>query len=126
MLIVNKLDRDILEKQLNPEDVYRSLCRTTESTNIVSTYLTLWIKKSVELFFHDLNQLCIERQGEECEKTGKDLILNIMPKRLPLGPTMLEMVARHLPSPLEAQMYRTRMSTKVLSTRRGHDATGDG
>jgi len=206
VLIVNKLDRAILEKQLEPEEVYQSICRTIESTNvIITTYLggedqevlggdcqvkpedgtvafacgihgwgfTLrtfakmlgkkfgisperlqkrlwgdnyydpdskkWVeepvspttgkklprsfcrfvlrpifrliknsldpKKNDELM-RDLEQLGIELKAEEREKTGKDLMKCVMPKFLPLGPTLIEMVARHLPSPREAQKYR--------------------
>lgn len=205
VLIVNKLDRAILEKQLEPEEVYQSICRTIESTNvIISTYLggedqevlggdcqvkpeegtvaftcgihkwgftlrtfakmlgkkfgipvdrlqkRLWgdnyydpeakkwvtepvsatgkklprsfcqfvlrpifrlIKNSLdpkknEELMADLVKLGIELKSEEKELTGKDLMKCIMPKFLPLGPTIVELIARELPSPKEAQKYR--------------------
>ena len=39
ILMINKLDRSILEKQLDPEDLYQQLMRIVERTNsIVATY----------------------------------------------------------------------------------------
>ncbi len=39
VLVVNKLDRAILEMKLDPEELYTRLCRTIESVNAtISTY----------------------------------------------------------------------------------------
>ena len=41
--------------------------------------------------------------------TGKDLMSIIMRRWLPAGDAMLQMITVHLPSPVEAQAYRTEL-----------------
>lgn len=51
-------------------------------------------------------QLGIELKAAEKALEGKDLMKCVMPKFLPLAAALLEMMVRHLPSPVEAQRYR--------------------
>lgn len=53
-----------------------------------------------------LTQLGIELKASEKNLEGKNLMKCIMPKFLPLAPALLEMMVRHLPSPMTAQQYR--------------------
>ena len=53
-----------------------------------------------------LANLNIQLKGEEKELQGKDLMKCVMPKFLPLGKTLLQMMVVHLPSPAVAQKYR--------------------
>ena len=46
---------------------------------------------------------------DERELTGKALLKKVMQKWLPAGDAVLEMIVLHLPSPREAQRYRTDM-----------------
>lgn len=51
-------------------------------------------------------KLDVHLTQEEIEQSPKELMKIIMKKWLPAGDSMLEMIALHLPSPLEAQKYR--------------------
>jgi elongation factor 2 len=53
-----------------------------------------------------VHALGIELKAAEKALEGKDLMKCVMPKFLPLGTALLEMMVRHLPSPVEAQKYR--------------------
>ena len=53
-----------------------------------------------------LTHLNIQLKGEERELEGKDQMKCVMPKFLPLGKILLQMMAIHLPSPATAQQYR--------------------
>ena len=54
-------------------------------------------------------QLGIVLKTEERELKGKALMKRVMQKWLPMGDTVLEMMVLHLPSPRDAQKYRTDM-----------------
>ena len=54
-----------------------------------------------------LAQLGILLKTEEKELKGKQLMKKVMQKWLPMGDTVLEMLVLHLPSPKDAQVYRT-------------------
>ena len=54
-----------------------------------------------------LTSLNIVLKTEERELTGKALLKRVMQKWLPAGDAVLEMVVLHLPSPRDAQKYRT-------------------
>jgi elongation factor 2 len=54
-----------------------------------------------------LSKLGLRLTAEEQEKGGKDLMRTAMKKWLPAADAMVEMIVTHLPSPLEAQAYRT-------------------
>jgi len=199
VLIVNKLDRAILELQHEPEQTYQTLCRVIETVNvIISTFedqrlgdcqvrpedgtvafgsglhawgftiptfakmlgkklgsdpkklqARLWgdnfwdaeskkwyttdtsptgtklkrgfcefvlepiyklmramMKNEKPLVTKLLARLEIQLKGDERELEGKELMKCVMPKFLPLGQTLLKMMAIHLPSPAVAQQYR--------------------
>ncbi|ELR13366.1 elongation factor Tu domain 2/elongation factor G Cterminus domain containing protein [Acanthamoeba castellanii str. Neff] len=59
-----------------------------------------------ELLDKNIQQLGIELKAAEKALEGKDLMKCVMPKFLPLGTALLEMMVRHLPSPVQAQRYR--------------------
>jgi elongation factor 2 len=48
-------------------------------------------------------------KGADKELKGKDLLKRVMQKWLPAGDAILDMIVMHLPSPREAQKYRTPM-----------------
>jgi len=199
VLIVNKLDRAILELQHSPEDTYETLCSVIESANvIISTFedeklgdcqvhpengtvafgsglhgwgFTIptfakmlgkklgsdpkklqhrlwgdnyWDAESKKWYTTDtsptgkklrrgfcefvlspiyrlmratvgnkkeivsklLAKLDIQLKGDDKNLEGKDLMKCVMPKFLPLGRTLLQMMTVHLPSPAVAQQYR--------------------
>lgn len=56
-----------------------------------------------------ITSLAIALKPEERELTGKALLKKVMQKWLPAGDAVLEMIVLHLPSPREAQKYRTDM-----------------
>ena len=64
------------------------------------------IENNKEVVTKLLNRLEITLKGEEKELTGKDLMKCVMPKFLPFGKTLLQMMVTHLPSPITAQQYR--------------------
>ena len=47
--------------------------------------------------------------SKDLDTQGKDLMKRIMRRWLPAGDCMLEMIVHHLPSPVEAQQYRTEL-----------------
>jgi elongation factor 2 len=51
----------------------------------------------------------INLKTDEKELTGKALLKKVMQKWLPAGDAVLEMIVLHLPSPRDAQKYRTDM-----------------
>ncbi|ELR12025.1 elongation factor 2, putative [Acanthamoeba castellanii str. Neff] len=219
VLVMNKIDRAILEQQLEPEELYARLCRTIESVNSVisiykdegmgepfvqpdqgtvafasglhgwgftlTTFATIlgkqlgvapeklqkrlwgdnfydpdvkkWLKTDIspttgkklkrgfcqfvlapiyriikgclggpekrELLDKNIQQLGIELKAAEKALEGKDLMKCVMPKFLPLGTALLEMMVRHLPSPVQAQTVpRGRTSTRVPWTDECADA----
>eukprot|EP01114_Cavostelium_apophysatum_P016022 TRINITY_DN4491_c0_g1_i2.p1 TRINITY_DN4491_c0_g1~~TRINITY_DN4491_c0_g1_i2.p1 ORF type:complete len:842 (-),score=308.92 TRINITY_DN4491_c0_g1_i2:90-2615(-) len=56
-----------------------------------------------------LGRLNLALTSEERAATGKDLLKNVMQKWLPAADALLEMIAVHLPSPVEAQKYRVEL-----------------
>jgi len=56
-----------------------------------------------------LSSLNVVLKTEDRELTGKALLKKVMQKWLPAGDAVLEMIVLHLPSPREAQRYRTDM-----------------
>lgn len=50
---------------------------------------------------------CAVLKSDEKELTGKALMKRVMQKWLPAGDAVLEMIVLHLPSPRDAQKYRT-------------------
>lgn len=198
ILMVNKMDRCILEKQLDPEELYQHLWKVIQRVNsVVDTYkddscpmgdltmdpskgnvgfgaglhgwgftlrqfalmyarklkvdvkkmmkrlwgenyynpeLKKWNKTGGHGYIRGFNKFILEplykvlrtcKEGnnteelkslakkldinltvEELELTGKDLMVATMKKWLPAGDSMFEMIALHLPSPVEAQKYR--------------------
>ena len=56
-----------------------------------------------------LKTLGVVLKGEEKELKAKALLKRVMQKWLPMGDTVLEMMVLHLPSPRDAQRYRTDM-----------------
>jgi len=56
-----------------------------------------------------LKALDIVLKGDERDLKGKPLLKRVMQKWLPAGDAILEMIVMHLPSPREAQKYRTPM-----------------
>jgi len=201
VLVINKLDRAILELQQTPEDCYQKLVKVIESVNaIISTYeggelgscqvapdkgtvtfgsalhgwgfslsafarmlgkkldrdpkkiqkklwgdwfwdeeATKWTRSSEsatgkklkrgfcqfvlepifrmvkssmankkDLVFQRLQVVGVKLKSEEKELEGKALMKCVMPKWLPMGKALLEMMVVHLPSPAVAQQYRVR------------------
>jgi len=53
--------------------------------------------------------LGLSLKADERDLTGKALLKKVMQKWLPAGDAVLEMIVLHLPSPREAQAYRTDM-----------------
>lgn len=51
--------------------------------------------------------LSIKLSAEDKAKSGKDLLKTVMQHWLPAGVCLLEMIVMHLPSPVQAQKYRT-------------------
>jgi elongation factor 2 len=56
-----------------------------------------------------MSTLNITLKSDEKELTGKALLKKVMAKWLPAGDALLEMIVLHLPSPRDAQKYRTDM-----------------
>ncbi len=56
-----------------------------------------------------LKTLGVNLKSDERELKGKPLLKRVMQKWLPAGDAVLEMIVLHLPSPREAQKYRTPM-----------------
>ena len=54
-----------------------------------------------------LKTLGVTLKGEEKDLKGKPLLKRVMQKWLPAGDAVLEMIVLHLPSPRDAQKYRT-------------------
>jgi len=197
VLMLNKLDRAVLELQLPPEEAYRSFQKSIENVNvIIATYndealgdITLepvtgkvafgsglhqwgftlkkfaktyakkfkstrakmmkrlwgdsffkkgenkWTNKSdngkhkrgyvafildpiYQLFDAIMNEkadkvvkmlkvIGVTLKGDEKDLVGKPLLKRVMQKWLPAGDAVLEMIVMHLPSPRDAQKYRT-------------------
>ena len=61
----------------------------------------------VEMTTSLLNKLGLKLTAEEQEKGGKDLMRTAMKRWLPAADAMVEMIITHLPSPVQAQVYRT-------------------
>jgi len=61
-----------------------------------------------ELVFKRLQAVGLKLKGEEKELEGKALMKCVMPKWLPMGKALLEMMVVHLPSPAAAQRYRVK------------------
>lgn len=60
-----------------------------------------------EEIFKMTDKVGLQLSSEERALEGKELMRNVMMKWLPVGDAMLEMIIVHLPSPDEAQKYRT-------------------
>ena len=60
-----------------------------------------------EIYIEKLNKLGIELNQDDKKKSDKALLKAIMSKWLPAADCLVEMMILHLPSPLEAQKYRT-------------------
>lgn len=54
-----------------------------------------------------LKTLGVTLKGDEKDLVGKPLLKRVMQKWLPAGDAVLEMIVMHLPSPRDAQKYRT-------------------
>lgn len=123
ILFINKVDRAIKELKLTPEQLLK---RLTEIVNEINQFIlknvdpefkeqwTLSVEKGTVAFgsalrkwaisipamkkfgitFKDIIELCSQDRDEE------------LAKKAPLHVVVLDMVATHLPSPLEAQTYR--------------------
>ncbi|KAJ8315809.1 hypothetical protein KUTeg_007959 [Tegillarca granosa] len=120
VLMINKLDRCVFEKQLEPEEMYQNLRRVVESVNVVlMTYSEnngpmgeiMMLKATKfsdkEEMLQMTEKLKIKVSAEEKELEGKSLMRKVMSKWIPVGDAMLEMMVLHLPSPVTAQKYRT-------------------
>jgi len=123
ILFINKVDRAIKELKLTPEQLQK---RLTELVNEINSF----ILKNVEPKFRDQWMLSVEKGtvafGSALKKwaisvpamkkfgiTFKDIIDlcaqdrdEELAQRAPAHIVVLDMVAEHLPSPLEAQKYR--------------------
>lgn len=71
--------------------------------NFYDTLLSDNKEKSLEM----LEKLKVELSQEEKKLNGKELLKLAMTKWLPAADCILEMMIQHLPSPVEAQKYRT-------------------
>ena len=60
-----------------------------------------------EIYETKLKKLEIKLSQEEAKKTEKALLKTIMSKWMPAANCLIEMMILHLPSPMEAQKYRT-------------------
>ncbi len=60
-----------------------------------------------------LKTLGVVLKGEEKDLKAKALLKRVMQKWLPAGDTLLEMIVLHLPSPRDAQKYRTPLLYEV-------------
>nr|KAG5704989.1 hypothetical protein BaRGS_022831 [Batillaria attramentaria] len=121
VLVINKVDRAIFEKQLEPEELFQSLKAVVDKVNaVVSTYseddspmgslLLLRASKAgeVEQTSQLLTKLDLHLSAEEMEEAGgKNLMRMAMKHWLPAADAMLEMIITCLPSPALAQTYRT-------------------
>jgi elongation factor 2 len=65
------------------------------------------IKDEKEIYEPKLEKLKLVFTQEERKETGKDFLKTVMSKWLPAADCLLETVITHLPSPAEAQVYRT-------------------
>eukprot|EP00742_Colponemidia_sp_Colp-10_P003731 GILJ01003971.1.p1 GENE.GILJ01003971.1~~GILJ01003971.1.p1 ORF type:complete len:1065 (-),score=222.32 GILJ01003971.1:361-3555(-) len=64
------------------------------------------VKKDMELLQKRLSSLAIKLSSSEWDLREKKLIKPIMQSFLPAAESLIEMIAIHLPSPVEAQRYR--------------------
>mmetsp|Transcript_32072 Transcript_32072/g.51819 ORF Transcript_32072/g.51819 Transcript_32072/m.51819 type:complete len:842 (-) Transcript_32072:44-2569(-) len=60
-------------------------------------------KEKMEKMFKPLN---ITLKNDEWDKTGKEFLKIVMGKFLPVADALLDMIVKHLPSPVVAQKYR--------------------
>uniref|UniRef100_A0AAR2LX72 Tr-type G domain-containing protein n=1 Tax=Pygocentrus nattereri TaxID=42514 RepID=A0AAR2LX72_PYGNA len=82
VLMMNKMDRALLELQLETDELYQTFQRIVENVNvIISTY-------------------------GEGEHGPMGNIMAVMRRWLPAGDALLQMITIHLPSPVTAQRYR--------------------
>eukprot|EP00058_Branchiostoma_floridae_P010406 XP_002595894.1 hypothetical protein BRAFLDRAFT_128665 [Branchiostoma floridae] len=119
VLFMNKMDRALLELQLEKEDLYQNFARTVENVNvIVATYAdedgpmgNIMVFTAIMNFKKDettklLEKLEVKLTHEEKGLEGKPLLKVAMRKWLPAGEALLQMICTHLPSPVTAQKYR--------------------
>lgn len=77
-----------------------------------------------------IGKMSIKLTNDEKQLQGKDLLKVVLRKFLPGGDALLEMIARHLPSPKEAQKYRVEnlytgpLTDPVAQAIRNCDSTG--
>ncbi len=83
----------------------RAFCRYVMEP-IKSFYDTI-LSGNKETSFEMLEKLKIDLTQEERKLNDKDLLKLSMTKWLPAADSLLEMMVQHLPSPAEAQKYRT-------------------
>ncbi|KAF9106409.1 Elongation factor 2, partial [Mortierella sp. GBA35] len=99
VVVINKVDRALLELQVTKEDLYTSFQRTIESVNVI---IATYNDKSIG----DVMVYPEQGTNDEKEMEGKLLLKTVMKKFLPAGEALLEMIVIHLPSPVTAQKYR--------------------
>merc|ERR1712126_530233 len=130
VLFMNKMDRALLELQLDQEDLYQTFQRIVENVNvIVATYadnvrsFNMYIldpiykvfdaimnfKKDVTDKLLDKLDIKGKMKHEDLQMEGKPLMKTVMRTWLPAGEAMFLMICIHLPSPVTAQKYRTEM-----------------
>eukprot|EP01088_Endostelium_zonatum_P020855 TRINITY_DN788_c0_g1_i7.p1 TRINITY_DN788_c0_g1~~TRINITY_DN788_c0_g1_i7.p1 ORF type:complete len:870 (+),score=236.38 TRINITY_DN788_c0_g1_i7:334-2943(+) len=72
----------------------------------ISKLMTAVNKGELELVAQLLSKLGAKLTKDDQKLQRKDLLKAVMPRMIPLGQALLEMVVKHLPSPAEAQQYR--------------------
>uniref|UniRef100_A0A665X199 Tr-type G domain-containing protein n=1 Tax=Echeneis naucrates TaxID=173247 RepID=A0A665X199_ECHNA len=120
VLMMNKMDRALLELQLEPDELFQTFQRIVENVNvIISTYGedeggpmgNIMVFDAIMNFKKDetaklIEKLDVKLDSEDKEKEGKPLLKAVMRRWLPAGEALLQMITIHLPSPVTAQKYR--------------------
>lgn len=81
------------------EPVYKMLAKIESATN----------EKAIDNLEKSFSSLGLKLSKSDKEKRGKDLAKAVMMNILPAADALLEMIIRKLPSPVEAQAYRTQL-----------------
>uniref|UniRef100_A0A8C9SVB7 Eukaryotic translation elongation factor 2 n=1 Tax=Scleropages formosus TaxID=113540 RepID=A0A8C9SVB7_SCLFO len=123
VLMMNKMDRALLELQLDPEELYQTFQRIVENVNvIISTYGegehgpmgnimvdpvvgTVGFGSGLHGWAFTLKQFA---EMYVAKFAVEDMMkkLWVMRRWLPAGDALLQMITIHLPSPVTAQRYR--------------------